>query len=155
MRWDKIIEEKIREAQQAGKFDNLRGEGQPLNLDDNPYEDPAWQAANHLLKENDFRPEWLEEDIRLREKLQHARAALARTHDWRAAQLAALGPRADAQASHERALIADEWTKAVTRFRDTLADINKGIVRLNLIVPSPRFQRLKVDIDAEIENIVL
>jgi hypothetical protein len=30
----KVIEEKIREAMDEGKFENLPGKGQPLNLDD-------------------------------------------------------------------------------------------------------------------------
>lgn len=30
----KLIEEKIREAMDAGEFDNLPGKGQPINLDD-------------------------------------------------------------------------------------------------------------------------
>ena len=154
MRWDRIIEQKIRDAQEQGKFNNLRGKGQPLNLDENPYEDPAWQAANQLLKENGFRPEWLEADVTLREKLAQARQALTRTRDWRAEQLELLGVRADASAVEQRALVQDEWRRALTRFRETLAEVNKGIARLNLMVPSTRFQRLKLDVDAEEQRIV-
>lgn len=154
MRWDRIIEQKIREAQEQGKFDDLRGKGQPLNLDDNPYEDPAWQAANQLLKDNGFRPEWLEEDVTLREKLNRARATLVRTRDWRAEQLESLGARADAKAVEQRLLVQDEWNRALARFRDALAEVNKGITRLNLMVPHTRFQRLKLDIEAEVLNIL-
>ncbi len=64
-----IVEEQLRQAREDGKFDNLRGHGQPLRLDENPFEDPAWQMANDLLKKNGFRPEWLEEDIALRGEL--------------------------------------------------------------------------------------
>jgi hypothetical protein len=154
MRWDRIIEQKIREAQAQGKFDDLRGKGQPLNLDENPFEDPAWQAANQLLKGNGFRPEWLEEDAALREKLAQARRALARTRDWRAEQLAALGARMDVKAVEQRGLVEDEWTRALARFREALAEVNKGITRLNLRVPSPRFQRLKLDVEAEALKVV-
>jgi hypothetical protein len=31
--FDKLVEQKIREAQEAGEFDNLEGEGRPVNLD--------------------------------------------------------------------------------------------------------------------------
>jgi hypothetical protein len=31
--FDKLVEQKIREAQEAGEFDNLEGSGQPVNLD--------------------------------------------------------------------------------------------------------------------------
>lgn len=154
MRWDRIIEQKIREAQEQGKFNDLRGKGQPLNLDENPYEDPAWQAANQLLKENGFRPEWLEEDVTLREKLARARLALARTRDWRISQLETLGARADVAAQEQRAFVQAEWLRALAQFRETLAEVNKGIARLNLMVPHTRFQRLKLDVDAEAQKII-
>ncbi len=154
MRWDRIIERKIREAQEQGKFNDLRGKGQPLKLDENPYEDPAWQAANQLLKDNGFRPEWLEEDVALHEKLAQAREVLARTRDWRAEQLEMLGARAGVQAVEQRALVQDEWRRALARFRETLAEVNQGIARLNLMVPNTRFQRLKLDIEAEVMRVV-
>jgi len=86
-----VIEEIIRKAQEEGKFDNLRGKGRPLTWEENPFEDPAWQMANKILKDGGFRPDWLEDEVELREKVTRARAALARTRDWRASELAALG----------------------------------------------------------------
>ena len=52
MNFDRVIEEQLRKAREDGKFDNLRGHGQPLPNDDNPFEDPAWQMANDVLKKN-------------------------------------------------------------------------------------------------------
>src|ERR1051325_4181459 len=109
MNLDGVIEQIIRKAQAEGKFDNLRGKGQPIHWEDNPFEDPAWEMGHHLLKENGFRPDWLEEGFELREKLAQGRKALARTHAWRAEELQRLGAREDAQAKHQRLLIADEW----------------------------------------------
>lgn len=153
-KWDKIIEEKIRAAQEEGKFDNLKGHGQPLPLDDNPFADPALQMAHTLLKDNGFRPDWLEDDVQLRAKLQQARTNLARAVEWRAAELALLGARADAAATDKRAFINSEWLRAVAQFRDAITAINRGIAQLNLKVPSPRFQRLKVDAEAELAQVV-
>ncbi len=154
MNWDRIIEQKIREAQEEGKFDNLSGKGRPLNLDENPFEDPAWRMANDLLKEQGFRPGWLEDDVTLREKLAQTRTALARTRDWRAEQLAALGARDDPEASRRRAWVAAEWDRAVERFRESLAQINAGIANLNLKVPHERFQRRKLVVADELRKIV-
>ena len=33
MKFDRIVEEKIREAMEAGEFDNLEGAGRPVNLE--------------------------------------------------------------------------------------------------------------------------
>src|SRR5688572_9356461 len=112
MDFDRIIEKLIRKAQEEGKFDNLRGKGQPLNLEDNPFEDPAAALANRMLKDNDFRPAWLEEDLSVRQELRDARRALVRARDWRAGQLAALAGRQEAAAIQQRLLVAHEWDLA-------------------------------------------
>lgn len=56
----KFIEEKIKQAIDAGEFDNLRGAGKPLDL--NAYFDapPDVRAGYSLLKSNDFIPEEVE-----------------------------------------------------------------------------------------------
>ena len=54
-----IAERKIREAIDEGAFQNLDGKGQPLNLDENPYEDPAQRMAHRLLRNNGFAPDWI------------------------------------------------------------------------------------------------
>ena len=154
MEFDRVIELLIRKAQEEGKFNNLRGKGQPLRLDDNPFEDPAAMLANRMLKDNDFRPEWLEADLSVRQDLAAARRALARSRDWRAGQLAALGDRQDARALQQRALVAHEWGLAQARFREKLAELNKTIFVLNLKVPNTRFQRLKLNVDEELQRLV-
>jgi Domain of unknown function (DUF1992) len=59
--WHFIAERKIREAMEEGAFDHLQGAGQPLDLTDNPFEDPSLRMAHHLLKNNGFAPAWIEE----------------------------------------------------------------------------------------------
>jgi DnaJ family protein C protein 28 len=154
MNWDRIIEEKIREAQAEGKFKNLPGEGRPLNLDDDPFEDAEWWTANRLLKNSGFRPDWLEDDVELRAKLTQARRALRRTQAWRLEQLAALGERNDAEALLQRNYIEDEWARGQARFRAGIAEINKGIAALNLKVPSDRLHRRILDVEAELQKVL-
>ena len=68
--WNLVAERKIREAMEEGAFDHLDGEGQPLDLSENPYEDPSQRMAHRILKNNGFAPEWIldgreiEQDIR-------------------------------------------------------------------------------------------
>jgi DnaJ family protein C protein 28 len=154
MNWDRIIEEKIREAQAEGKFNNLPGAGRPLNLDDDPFEDPEWAAANRLLKNSGFRPDWLEDDVELRQKLTQARRRLRQTWDWRQEQMGLLGERKDAEAILQRNYIEEEWARAQARFREGLAEVNKGIASLNLKVPSDRLHRRILDVGAELQKII-
>ena len=56
-----IAERKIREAMEDGAFDHLEGAGKPLDLSENPFEDPSDRMAHRLLKNNGFAPDWIEE----------------------------------------------------------------------------------------------
>ncbi len=56
-----IAERKIREAIEEGAFDHLEGAGKPLDLSENPFEDPSDRMAHRLLKNNGFAPAWMEE----------------------------------------------------------------------------------------------
>ena len=59
--WHFIAERKIREAMEDGEFEQLDGTGKPLNLDENPFEDPGLRMAHRLLRNNGFAPAWIEE----------------------------------------------------------------------------------------------
>ena len=59
--WENIAERKIREAMAEGAFENLSGKGKPLDLEENPYEDPSTRMAHRLLRNNGFAPAWVEE----------------------------------------------------------------------------------------------
>lgn len=53
-KWERVIDRKIREAMEAGDFDNLPGTGKPLEIDFDPAEDPSWWMARRMLKSAGF-----------------------------------------------------------------------------------------------------
>jgi len=55
-----IAEEKIREAQAKGEFDNLPGKGQPLNLDEDNHVPKELKIAYKILKNSGYIPPELE-----------------------------------------------------------------------------------------------
>jgi hypothetical protein len=72
MSLDKVLEEQIQRAIAEGKFDNLRGAGKPLDLDDYFATPEDIRVGYTLLKNNDFVPpeiELLKEIGVLREKI--------------------------------------------------------------------------------------
>jgi hypothetical protein len=77
-KWEFIAERKIQEAMAEGGFENLRGKGLPLDLEENPYEDPSLRMAHRLLRNNGFAPAWLEEAKDLERAIDEARRELAR-----------------------------------------------------------------------------
>lgn len=55
-----LVEEQILKAQKAGKFDNLEGMGEPLNLEENPFEPDEVRMVFRILKRNNYAPYWIE-----------------------------------------------------------------------------------------------
>jgi len=56
-----MAEKMLREAIEAGEFDNLPGKGQPVDLSENPFEDPDLRVVHKLLRDAGFAPAWIEE----------------------------------------------------------------------------------------------
>jgi len=56
----KIVEQRIREAQERGDFDNLPGHGSPLNLEDDRHIPEDLRLAYKILKNADCLPPELE-----------------------------------------------------------------------------------------------
>ena len=58
--YQKIIEQKIREAQERGDFDNLPGKGQPLDLEDESRIPEELRLSHKILKNANCLPPELE-----------------------------------------------------------------------------------------------
>jgi DnaJ family protein C protein 28 len=135
--WRDLVERRIQEAMADGAFDNLPGAGKPLNLKRNPYLDPSLELAYGLLKNNGYTPEWIARDKEIRTQLEAARARLRAA--WRQHQV---------DPTDEAA-----WRAAVTRFETTLAQLNRKIDDLNLIVPISVGQRVRLRLENELDRL--
>ncbi len=58
--FDKLVEERIKNAQKKGDFNNLPGSGKPLDLDDNSCVAEDLRLAYKILKNADFAPPEIE-----------------------------------------------------------------------------------------------
>ena len=113
-----IADRKIQEAMEVGAFENLSGRGQPLSLEEDPFEDPSLRMAHRLLRNNGFAPAWIEEgkDIEIaiaRLRDDRAQARIGRDEFRREAaainrRIFAFNLRAPSMAVHKRALDPDE-----------------------------------------------
>lgn len=132
-----LAENKIREAQQQGVFDHLARKGR-LAFEDESGIPEDMRLALRMLKSQGLTPDWIEQDKQLREKLDNARLALARSWAWRKQKLAqTLDP-------SERGRINDEWQRARARFEAVVQELNAEIFAFNLRAPSPAVQRRPV-----------
>jgi uncharacterized protein YfkK (UPF0435 family) len=93
--WESLTERRIREAMEQGEFDALAGEGKPLDLEVNPYEDPELRMAHRMLKNAGMAPAWIEERRDIHRAVERARERLARGGDMAAfaSELARLNSR--------------------------------------------------------------
>jgi len=139
------IEEIIRQAIEEGEFDDLPGKGKPLQIEQNPHQDPAWRAAHHILKSSGFTLPWIESLREIETNLQQARDRLSRAWSWRQDQQ---------DHKFQTEFVESEWMKASENFQERIASINNQIRAYNLEVPNDRFQLPLVNADQEIEKVI-
>jgi len=137
------IDEQIRQAMARGDFDNLPGKGKPLDLSENPYEDPGWRMAYRMLKENGYTLPWIETRRNIELDFEKAAKSLQQSWEWRKT---ATGRRGLMHAERE-------WQQALQLFREDIDKLNKRIRNYNLEVPSDQFQRRQINADLEINKI--
>ena len=123
-KWESIAERKIREAIEAGQFDNLPSKGKPIELDIDP--DPSLWMAHHLLRVNGFAPAWIEES-------KDIDAAVSRF-------------RSDLRNAHRRHMPID-------KFRSRAAELNRRILTYNLKSPSLQVHKLPLNIETELQRL--
>ncbi len=123
-----IAERKIREAMEEGAFDHLQGMGQPVNLEENPFEDPSLRVGHRLLRNNGFAPAWIEESKDIQAQRQILTADVARV-------------RARYEASADREL----RERALAELRERAAALNRRILAFNLTAPAARQQKAPVE----------
>ncbi|MGD2205726.1 MAG: DUF1992 domain-containing protein [Anaerolineae bacterium] len=150
--WESWIDQQIRQAQERGDFDNLPGQGQPVDLTPNPYAQDR-ELAYKILQDAGYAPEWIELDKAIRGKLEQARRILAQRWAWREGRLAELADRFDSRSNAEREQVLAGWRTAIIAFEEEVVAINGEIAELNLKVPSPRFQRARVNAAREVKDI--
>ena len=80
-RLESLTEKNIREAIEKGEFDNLPGNGQPLDLSENPFEDPDLRTLHRWLRNAGFARAWIEERKDIEAQFELARTTLTRA--WR------------------------------------------------------------------------
>jgi DnaJ family protein C protein 28 len=151
--WESWIDQAIREAQERGEFDDLPGRGKPLDLTPNPYAREQ-ELAFKILKDAGYAPEWIELDKAIRSKLHASRAALAGAWQRYQGRLRDLAGDSGNWATAERRRVEAGWREAIESFELEIGRLNQQISDLNLKVPAPRFQRIKVDALSEIARVM-
>lgn len=138
-RLESLTEKKLREAIENGEFDDLPGKGEPIDLRENPFEDPDLRVVHRLLRNAGFAPAWIEERKDIDVELEAARIKLSRA--W---ALFGKGGKAPSDM---------EWERIVVDVREKVAELNKRISIYNLKAPAAVFHRKRIDAEKLIEAV--
>jgi DnaJ homolog subfamily C member 28 len=126
------IDEQIHEAQARGDFDNLPGAGKPLYLDENPFSGDKAMAYS-LLKQNGYAPPEVELAKEIRTRFEKAQEKLEKLRQQRRSLCARRIP----PSGSEKRAFNDAVEKATAQYDQSLHELNRKILNLNLITPSP------------------
>jgi DnaJ family protein C protein 28 len=130
-RWRDVVEEILGEAQARGDFDNLRGKGQPLRLeDDSAAGDKA--LAYRVLKNNNVVPPEIERGREIDAELERAEELLQTLRRRRNALLG--GKTAPTAADRRMYNLVRDKTEA--QYRELLRATNSKVLSLNILAPA-------------------
>jgi hypothetical protein len=123
-----LIERQIREAQEAGKFDDLPFRGERIPLDDDAAAGD-WALAHHILRNAHMVPPWIATDREVRELLARRDEILTR-----APRSSMIGRMRDR-----------------TELQQVVEATNRAIVILNNEAPTDRQHRRLLDVSTEFD----
>ena len=123
--WESLTERQIREAMDAGEFENLPYAGEPIPIDDDGSE---MALAHHVLRQAGFAPGWIGTDAEIRLLLERRAAVLARARR-------AGPPVRDRDRAELTALVAE---------------VNALVLRLEHEAPTPRQHRPRLQLDQDL-----
>lgn len=135
-RWESAVDRAIRQAMEDGEFTNLPGEGQPLDLNDDPNTPPDLQLAYKIMRDNGIAPDWVAQGGELE----------ARQTGWRTRLNAA-------QVEYKRSGNAETWAAARTTLSEELDTLNRAILSYNLKLPPGIAHRPAMNMTRELERL--
>lgn len=146
MTWDDWVEEKIREAQEKGLFDDLKGQGKPLPQRRNPFLPEERQLAYDLLRDSGHTLPWIEEGKEIDARLDSARRVLLRRYRWYVAER-------ERRPGHQLLDLEALWRKQRLEFEAEVAAINASIRIYNLKAPVLSLQKNIIILEDEYERL--
>ncbi len=142
--WSNLIEDLIAEGREKGVFDNLKGQGKPLNLKQNPYA-PELDLAHNLLKDNELVPAWIGDRNNLLQRIQTLRQEIQRVWQQNKREFDLIPARQDT--------VAIRWYDACLAWEKVITDLNKQILNYNLKRPADNLEIYQLELDRELKRL--
>jgi len=139
-KWEPLIDRLIRESMERGEFNDLAGSGEPLDLNENPYEAPELRPVHRLLRNAGFAPAWIEERKDIDVEFRRQYSILRRGRELYCAN---------------GNYVNREWLRVTQEFRKRVDELNQRIRHYNLKAPAAAFHRAIIDADQLIDELTL
>ena len=134
--WETGVDIAIRKAMEAGEFNNLPGEGQPLDLHTDPNTPADMQLAYKIMKQNDIAPDWIVQSKTLTAKLDSWQSRLKAAHKI-----------------YMKTHNLEAWLIAKEKLREDAEKLNKELVAFNLKLPPGVAHRPLLNLGMAIERL--
>ena len=152
-KWQTLIDQQIRQAQESGQFRDLPGTGKPLKLDEDAYTPADLRLAHKLLKDNGFAPDWMMQGKELDDRRARLLANVQKAA--RAYRVALADAERDAaQGATRRQQAEAAWGAALETFQAVAAKLNKEITSYNLKIPAGVTHKSVLSLDHELRKLL-
>ena len=134
--WETGVDIAIRKAMEAGEFNNLPGEGQPLDLSIDPHTPADMQLAYKIMKQNGVAPDWIVQ----------SKALTAKLDSWQTRL----------KAAHKTYIKSNDvvaWLTAKEKLGEDAEKLNKEIVAFNLKLPQGLAHRPLLNLRVAVEGL--
>ena len=134
--WETGVDIAIRKAMEAGEFNNLPGEGQPLDLSIDPHTPADMQLAYKIMKQNGVAPDWIVQ----------SKALTAKLDSWQTRL----------KAAHKTYIKSNDvvaWLTAKEKLGEDAEKLNKEIVAYNLKLPQGLAHRPLLNLRVAVERL--
>lgn len=138
--WESLVERQIREAMEAGAFEDLPYQGERLPLEDDSAAG-EWAMAHHMLRSAGAAPPWIESDKEARRQLAELEALLERA--------SRMSPLAHRRAREDLARIVDAANRAIARVNAEAPTVRQHRRPLDPAAETARLDRLLAGQDAD------
>jgi hypothetical protein len=143
--WGSYIDRQIRKAMEDGDFDNLPGEGKPLDLQEDESTPDELRLAYKILRDNDLAPDWIMQGQDIDKKAEDILKRLRKAAD---AYRAAIN--IPAATGADRAAAARSWQTVQAKLTASTAKLNQEISVYNLKIPSGVTHKRALNLQREI-----
>ncbi len=151
---DRIADRRIQEAIEAGAFNNLDGEGKPLQIEDNPFVPKDLRAAFKVLENSGYAPDWMTVAQEIDDELATLRRRADEHFAFLKHRLAQIGtdPYAVKRLRVEVDRLKAQHRRAAAQHSSAILELNKKIALFNQMVPIASLFRVPLSLELEMER---